>query len=104
MNENFLIKKIRTYSLVSLLIPLLTLNFCYFAYYILGNINIYPNPSSYKIYITKNVDFNVYNMIGDIIISGINKNVLDVSYLIPGIYNLQIIYNENIINKKIIKK
>ena len=43
MNENFLIKKIRTYSLVSLLIPLLTLNFCYFAYYILGNINIYPN-------------------------------------------------------------
>ena len=70
----------------------------------LNNINIYPNPSSDKIYITKNVDFNLYNMIGDMIISETNKNVLDVSYLIPGIYNLQIIYNENTINKKIIKK
>ena len=70
----------------------------------LDDVNIYPNPSSDKIYITKNVDFNVYNITGDIIISETNKNVLDVSYLIPGIYNIQIIYNDIVINKKIIKQ
>ncbi|MAN61795.1 MAG: hypothetical protein CMI60_07590 [Parvibaculum sp.] len=66
------------------------------------SIDIYPNPSSDKIYINKNVDVNVYNIIGDMIISKQNINVLDVSKMIPGTYNLQIMYNDFIVNKRII--
>jgi len=65
---------------------------------------VYPNPVSDKININKNVDLNVYNLIGDMIISKININVLDVSKLQSGIYTLQIMYKNKTINKRIIKK
>jgi hypothetical protein len=67
------------------------------------NLIIYPNPTSGYININKNVDINVFNIIGDMIISKQNTNVLDVIKLTPGMYNLQITYNNKTINKKIIK-
>jgi len=65
---------------------------------------VYPNPVVDKININKNVDINVFNYIGGMVISETNINVLDVSILSPGIYTLQITYNNKLITKKIIKK
>jgi hypothetical protein len=68
------------------------------------NLVIYPNPTSDKININKNVDINVFNYIGDIVISKTNINVLDVTRLNPGIYMLQINYKNKSITKQLIKK
>jgi len=65
---------------------------------------VYPNPTSNKININKNVDINVYNYIGDMIISKKNINVLDVSKLSSGVYMLQINYKNKSITKQLIKK
>jgi len=65
---------------------------------------IYPNPTNGKININKNVDINVFNYIGDIVISKTNTNVLDVTRLSSGMYTLQITYNGITVNKRIIKK
>ena len=65
---------------------------------------IYPNPTSGKININKNVDVNVYNYIGDIIISKTNTNVLDITKMPSGIYTLRIIHKNKTITKQIIKK
>ena len=65
---------------------------------------VYPNPAINQININKFVDIRVYNVIGDMIISEDNINVLDVSILSPGMYTLQITYNNKLITKKIIKK
>jgi hypothetical protein len=65
---------------------------------------VYPNPTSDKININKNVDINVYNYIGDMIISKKNINVLDVSKLSAGMYMLQINYKNKSITKQLIKK
>jgi len=65
---------------------------------------VYPNPTSDKININKNVDINVYNYIGDMIISKQNINVLDVSKLSSGVYMLQINYKNKSITKQLIKK
>ena len=65
---------------------------------------VYPNPSRDKININKNVDVSVFNMLGDMIISRQNINVLDVVKLSPGTYNLMIKYNNKIYNKIIIKE
>jgi hypothetical protein len=65
---------------------------------------VYPNPTNGKININKKVDVRMYNAFGDIVILENNINVLDVSKLSSGIYNLQITYNNKIINRKIIKK
>jgi len=65
---------------------------------------VYPNPTSNKININKNVDINVLNYMGDMIISKKNINALDVSKLSAGVYMLQITYKNKTINKQIIKK
>jgi len=65
---------------------------------------VYPNPAIDKININKNVDINVYNYIGGMIISKQNVNVLDVSKISSGIYMLQIIYKNKSITKQLIKK
>jgi hypothetical protein len=67
-------------------------------------IMVYPNPTKDKININKNVDINVYNYIGDMIISKQNVNVLDVSKLSSGVYMLQINYKNKSITKQLIKK
>ena len=65
---------------------------------------VYPNPTINKININKFVDIKVYNAIGDMIISENNINVLDVSKIKSGMYNLQIMYKNKLINKRIIKQ
>jgi hypothetical protein len=65
---------------------------------------VYPNPTSGVININKNVDINVFNYIGDMIISKNNINVLDMSRLNSGMYVLQINYQNKSIIKQIIKK
>ena len=68
------------------------------------NIVVYPNPVDETININKNVDITIYNILGDMIISKTNTNALDVSRLNPGVYNLQIMCNNKLVNKIIVKK
>ena len=68
------------------------------------NIVVYPNPVDKTINISKYVDITIYNTLGDVVIRKTNINTLDVSRLNPGMYTLQIIYENKIINKRIIKK
>ena len=68
----------------------------------LNEIKIYPNPTNDIININKFVDIWVINTLGDMIIYKTNINVLDMSRLSPGVYNLQIMCNNKIVNKKII--
>ena len=70
----------------------------------LNEINIYPNPTSDIININKFVDVWVTNTLGDMIMHETNVNVLDVSRLSSGIYNLQIMCDNKIVNKRIVKK
>ena len=65
---------------------------------------VYPNPAINQININKFVDIRVYNTIGNMIISKDNINVLDVSKIKSGMYNLQIMYKNKLINKRIIKQ
>ena len=66
----------------------------------------YPNPTKDYLYINSRLklDLTVVDMLGNIVISKLQTNVLDVSKLTPGVYNV-IIYHDKIkTNKKIIKK
>ena len=65
---------------------------------------IYPNPTLSKININKNVNAIIYNNLGDVMISGENVSVLDVSKMNPGAYVLRVEYKGKIIYKKIIKQ
>jgi hypothetical protein len=69
-----------------------------------NKIYIYPNPTKGIVNINKKVDLKVFNNLGDVVVSKNNTNAIDVSKMSPGIYNIQIKHNNNIINKKIIKK
>jgi hypothetical protein len=68
------------------------------------NIVVYPNPVSKTININKIVDITIYNILGDVVVRKTNTNTLDVSRLSPGTYNLQIMCDNKIVNKTIIKK
>ena len=69
-----------------------------------NGLNTYPNPTNGVLYITKKVDVRVINMLGDVVISEKDINVLDMSRLTPGVYNLFIEYNNIKTSKKIIKQ
>ena len=70
----------------------------------LNEIKVYPNPTSDIININKFVDVWVINTLGDMIMYKTDINVLDVSRLSPGVYNLQIMCDNKIVNKRIVKK
>ena len=69
-----------------------------------NDLNVYPNPTSNYINISKIVDVRVFNIVGKLIISEEQTNTLDVSSFKPGIYNIVIEYKNKTINKRIIKK
>jgi hypothetical protein len=69
-----------------------------------NNIAVYPNPTNQLININKNVDAEVYNNVGEILISKKQINVLDVSRLTPGAYVLRLKHDNKYIYKQIIKK
>ena len=64
---------------------------------------VYPNPVDETININKHVDITIYNALGDVVIHKTNINALDVSRLNPGVYNLQIMCNNKLVNKIIVK-
>jgi hypothetical protein len=64
----------------------------------------YPNPTSDYIYVNKKVTLTVFNMLGDIVVYGKDINVLDMSTLNSGVYNILIEYNNLKINRKVIKQ
>ena len=64
----------------------------------------YPNPTSDYIYVNKKVDLQIINMLGEVVMSKQDVDVLDVSILSPGIYNLIVVYKNIKVNKKIIKQ
>ena len=67
------------------------------------NIVVYPNPVDEIININKYVDITIRNILGDVVIHKTNTNALDVSRLNPGVYNLQIMCNNKLVNKTIVK-
>jgi len=66
----------------------------------------YPNPTSDYIYINSRlkVDLTVVDMLGNIVISKKQTNMLDVFKLTPGVYNVIIDHDKIKTNKKIIKQ
>ena len=71
-----------------------------------NRIVVYPNPTSDKINIDSTVDitYSVYDITGRIIIKDSNKNEVDLSNVESGVYFLNIRYEDQIFNKRIIKE
>ena len=69
-----------------------------------NDIVVYPNPTSQLININAKVDAEVYNSVGEILLSEKQINVLDVSRLTSGAYILRIKHEGKYIYKQIIKK
>ena len=67
---------------------------------------VYPNPTEGTINIVgkREMDVKVYNMLGTLILDLKNVTEIDLSEYSSGIYNLNIVYNDLVINNKIIKK
>jgi hypothetical protein len=67
---------------------------------------VYPNPTKDIITIETRLDIEVelYDMIGNKVISESNANRLDLSKLSNGIYNMSILYNNVRFSKKVIKQ
>ena len=65
---------------------------------------VYPNPAQDKIYVNEKVDLKMFNSLGDVVTSGNDINVLDVSKINSGMYILHIIYNDKTYIRNIIKK
>ena len=65
---------------------------------------IYPNPTQDIVNIVgKEFSIKVYNITGELIIEDDNPTIIDLSNYSSGIYTIQILSNNNIIIKKIIK-
>ena len=67
----------------------------------LEEIHVYPNPTENILNISKEVDVEVYNMLGEMVIKRENISILSIGELNSGIYTLRI---NKIIVKQIIKK
>jgi len=63
-------------------------------------IHVYPNPTSGLLNISKEVDVEVYNILGEMLINKDNITILDIRGLNPGMYTIRI---NNLITKQIIK-
>lgn len=75
-----------------------------------NNVNIYPNPTSDRLYFNITADISldkveVYDTIGKrILTSQISNNSVDISQLTSGVYFVKIYSGESQVTKKIIKK
>jgi len=65
---------------------------------------VYPNPVGDVLTINKNVDLNVFDSMGRIIVSRMNTDVLETSLWTPGMYTVCIAYNNRVVTKRIIKQ
>tara|TARA_Y100001963_G_scaffold57943_1_gene81084 strand:+ start:407 stop:2710 length:2304 start_codon:yes stop_codon:yes gene_type:complete len=64
---------------------------------------IYPNPVGDILNINQNVDLEVFDSTGRIIVSETNTNAIDASLWAPGMYTVCIAFNNRMIIKKVIK-
>ena len=64
---------------------------------------VYPNPVSDVLSINKNVDLDVFDSTGRLIMSELNTNAIDASLWTPGIYTVCIAFNNRTIIRKVIK-
>jgi len=64
---------------------------------------VYPNPVRDVLSVNKNVDLDVFDSTGRLIVSKINTNAIDASLWTPGIYTIHIVWNNRTIIKKVIK-
>ena len=71
-----------------------------------NSIVIYPNPGTDIINIVsrKNVNIEVYDLLGNLLIVKDNVTKLDISSLPAGIYNFVILYDSVKISKKVVKQ
>ena len=65
---------------------------------------VYPNPVGDVLSINKNVDLDVFDSMGRVIVSKVNTNVLETSLWAPGMYMVCIAYNNRFVTKRIIKQ
>lgn len=67
-----------------------------------ANISVYPNPATSTIHIAnaKNPVVNIYNSLGEIVMSS-NKTTIDVSGLSQGLYIVKVVENNNIYTNQI---
>jgi hypothetical protein len=70
-----------------------------------GGIIIYPNPTNgfLNIETRLDIDVEVYDMMGKLVISEQNSNRIDITSVPNGIYNMVILHEELRITKKVIK-
>jgi hypothetical protein len=66
-----------------------------------NGINIFPNPSSGKIYLSKNSDVVITDVSGQLILSQLNTLVIDITNQSPGMYFLSITKNEKHLMQRI---
>jgi len=64
---------------------------------------VYPNPVSDVLSINKNVDLDVFDSTGRIVVSETNANAIDASLWTPGMYTVRIVWNNRTIVKRVIK-
>lgn len=70
----------------------------------INDLIIYPNPASDYIYISKKANIKVFSLLGNIIISKSNTDILKVSELKNGTYTVLIEHKNKVIKKLIIKQ
>jgi hypothetical protein len=68
------------------------------------DIKVFPNPVSSVLSVNKKVDLEVFNYLGNKIISAKQISSLDVSKLTPGIYIMHVIHNEKVSIIRFVKK
>ena len=64
---------------------------------------VYPNPVRDVLSINQNVDLDVFDSTGRIIVSETNTNAIDASLWAPGMYTVCIAFNNRVVVKRIIK-
>ncbi len=73
-----------------------------------GNFEIYPNPTQGMINLDsknetyENLKFLIYNVLGELLLTGTVSQNIDVSTLINGVYLFQIEYNGHFYNKRFV--
>jgi uncharacterized delta-60 repeat protein len=73
----------------------------------IDKIVIFPNPVQEKIYFSnlKNVEYEIYNMLGKLVLKGNNvENEINVNNITKGVYILKLKKGEHIFNQKFIKE
>ena len=65
---------------------------------------VYPNPVGDVLNINKNIDINVFDSMGRVVVSKVNTNILETSIWAPGMYTVCIAYSNRFVTKRIIKQ